>query len=207
MTGISVPTIRNWEERYGLIVPDRGSSGQRLYSRDQIDELQFIARQLEDGLTPGDAHRLFAERREAGAASPAASTTARRRQLAILLAEWDPYAADLAEFLLRTEGYEVLVAFDVESVRDRLDRESPDLIVIDWLIAGGIGGQLCREIRERSSETPILVLSPLANHDAAIDGGADAFLQKPLDALLFVSTIKDLLGDSAFIREGRSVPA
>jgi CheY-like chemotaxis protein len=206
MTGLSVPTIRNWEERYAAIVPERGTSGQRLYSRDQIEELGFVARQVEEGLSPADAHRLITERRGAASTADGPRSPDGGRQLAILLAEWDPYAADFAEFFLRTEGYDVLLAFDVDRVRDVVAVEAPDLVVLEWLINGGVGRQLCRELRARS-DRPILVVSSLAGRDAAIDAGADAFLQKPLDPLLFISTIKDLLGESAFVRKGRRVPA
>ena len=48
-----------------------------------------------------------------------------------------------------------------------------------------------------------LAISALEARDEAIAAGADAFLQKPLDPLQFVSTVKDLLGTSAFLREAR----
>ena len=38
MLDIAVPTIRNWEERYGTIVPERSPGGHRLYSRDQMQQ-------------------------------------------------------------------------------------------------------------------------------------------------------------------------
>ncbi|HEY6057075.1 MAG TPA: MerR family transcriptional regulator, partial [Candidatus Limnocylindrales bacterium] len=112
MTGIAVASIRNWEDRYGVVSPQRSGGGQRLYSRDQIDALQFIARQVGAGLSPADAHRMLAE--GLAAAAPEGNPDGRvpKRRLAILLAERDPYAAELAEFFLRTEGYEVTLTFD-----------------------------------------------------------------------------------------------
>ena len=47
---------------------------------------------------------------------------------------------------------------------------------------------------------PILAVSALASGDAALEAGADAFLQKPVDPLQFVSTVRDLLGTSAYLR-------
>jgi DNA-binding response OmpR family regulator len=47
---------------------------------------------------------------------------------------------------------------------------------------------------------PILAVSAVASGDAALDSGADAFLQKPVDPLQFVSTVRDLLGTSAYLR-------
>jgi DNA-binding response OmpR family regulator len=117
----------------------------------------------------------------------------------ILLAERDHYAAELAEYFLRTEGYEVALSFEADEARRAFDTVRPDLTVLDWLISGGVGAQLCRDLKARDNR-PILVLSSLDLRDAALEAGADAFLQKPLEPLQFVSAVKDLLGESAFIR-------
>jgi CheY-like chemotaxis protein len=46
---------------------------------------------------------------------------------------------------------------------------------------------------------PVIAVSALASRDQAIEAGADAFLLKPLEPLQFVSTVRDLLGSSAFL--------
>ena len=66
MLGIGAATIRNWEERYGTIVPERSAGGHRLYSRDQVAQLRFIAAEVSRGLSAADAHRLLAEQTESG---------------------------------------------------------------------------------------------------------------------------------------------
>ena len=43
MLGVPAATIRNWEQRYATIVPERSPGGHRLYSRDQVEQLRFIA--------------------------------------------------------------------------------------------------------------------------------------------------------------------
>jgi len=48
----------------------------------------------------------------------------------------------------------------------------------------------------------VLAISPLSSRDDALDSGADAFLQRPYDPIQFISTVKDLLGASAFLRRG-----
>ncbi len=58
---------------------------------------------------------------------------------------------------------------------------------------------MCRQVRD-SGPLPILAVSAVASGDAALDAGADAFLQKPVAPLRFVSTVRDLLGTSAFLR-------
>lgn len=54
-------TIRTWEKRYGIVVPQRTSGGQRLYSQDQLEQLRFVVEQIGGGMRPGDAHRLLGE--------------------------------------------------------------------------------------------------------------------------------------------------
>ena len=198
MLGIAPATLRTWEERYGLPVPKRSPGGHRLYSRDQVDQLRFVKVQLAQGLAPADAHRLLAERLAAGALSFDVPETTQTRLL-ILLAERDPYAADLAEYFLRTEGYEVAAALDATDATQKVEELTPSMTVIDLLISGGNGLELCRQLKQRS-DAPILAISTLDTSDAALGAGADAFLQKPLDPLQLVSAVKDLLGASAFLR-------
>ena len=65
MLGVPAQTLRAWEDRYQQIVPVRSSGGQRLYSRDQVDQLSFIRNQIDQGLQPADAHRLLAQQQGA----------------------------------------------------------------------------------------------------------------------------------------------
>jgi CheY-like chemotaxis protein len=196
MLGIPPATLRTWEERYRLPIPERSPGGHRVYSRDQVDQLRFVTTQLAKGLAPADAHRLLAERLAAGS-SPFGPPEAQARLL-VLLAERDPHAADLSEYFLRTEGYEVASALDGADAARRFDELAPSLTIIDLLISGGSGLELCRELKRRS-DAPVLAISTLAASDDALAAGADAFLQKPLDPLQLVSAVKDLLGASAFL--------
>ena len=197
MLGIPVATIRTWEDRYALVVPDRNPSGYRLFSRDQVEQLRFVRTQMADGLSAADAHRLLAERLEAGLAVAAASGGQPR--LLILLAEHDPYAAELQEYFLKTEGFEVEVALGEEAARRAFTDSSPSLVVVELLISGGTGFSLCRSFKE-DHDVPIVAVSVLECQDQALDAGADAFLGKPLEPLQFVSTVRDLLGSSAFLQ-------
>ena len=197
MLGIPVATIRTWEDRYALVVPDRNPSGYRLFSRDQVEQLRFVRTQMADGLSAADAHRLLAERLEAGLAVAAASGGQPR--LLILLAEHDPYAAELQEYFLKTEGFEVEVALGEEAARRAFTDNSPSLVVVELLISGGIGLSLCRSFKE-DHDVPIVAVSVLECQDQALDAGADAFLVKPLEPLQFVSTVRDLLGSSALLQ-------
>lgn len=197
MLGIPAATVRNWEERYKLVNPERSGGGHRLYTRAELDQLRFVKERLDRGLQPAEAHRLLGERLELGGDFGSMNQSAPR--LLILLAERDPYAADFAEFFLRTEGYEVVLALDADDAASKFEQLLPHLAVIELLISGGTGVSLCRRLKEAG--VPVcLAISTLEARDQALAAGADAFLQKPLDPLQFVSTVKDLLGTSAFLR-------
>jgi DNA-binding transcriptional MerR regulator len=198
MLDIPPATLRTWEERYGLPVPQRSPGGHRLYSRDQVDQLRFVKAQTAEGMAPADAHRLLAERLAAGALSFGEPETGQTRLL-ILLAERDPHAAELSEYFLRTEGYKVASALDAEEAAHKFEELTPNMTVIDLLISAASGLELCRQLKQRS-DAPILAISTLDTGYAALEAGADAFLQKPLDPLQLVSVVKDLLGASAFLR-------
>ena len=49
MLGIPVATIRNWEERYATVIPERSAGGRRLYSRGQVERLRYVASQVGHG--------------------------------------------------------------------------------------------------------------------------------------------------------------
>ena len=196
MLGVPAQTLRSWEERYGQIVPQRSAGGQRLYSRDQVDQLSFVIAELDRGMPPADAHRLLNEQ----VRSPIERQSDGESFNMILLAERDPFAADLAEYFLRTEGYRTRIASTAETAREVLEGEPPSLAEIDLLISGGAGLELCRLTRERGS-IPIVAVSALDSKDDALDAGADAFLLKPIDPLHLVSAVRDLLGTSAYLRQ------
>jgi CheY-like chemotaxis protein len=199
MIDVATSTLRSWEERYGLVVPARSDAGQRLYSRDQVEQLRYVAQMVDtDGLQASEAHRLLEQRLDAIETIRPPDAGDAPRQVFILLAERDPFAAELSEYLLRTEGYGVLVATDSEGASSTYARQQPDLVIVELMISGGRGTQLCRELAENG--VSILATSALDLGDEALEAGADAFLLKPFDPLHLVSAVRDLLGTSALTR-------
>lgn len=198
MLGVERPTLRAWEERYRVVVPARSEGSHRLYSRDQVEQLRFVLRSMDVGSSAADAHRLLAEQLGPPTDDGAAG---RHVVVLILLAERDRFAAELCEYFLRTEGYEVRAASNrAEAVRS-FDEHRPNLSVVDLVMPGGL--ELCRRLA-RDETAPVLAVSALALHDEALTRGASAFLQKPLEHLQFVSTVRDLLGASALTRRDPS---
>jgi DNA-binding transcriptional MerR regulator len=201
MLGVETATLRAWEERYGVVVPIRSDGAQRIYSRDDLERLRFVVDAVEAGATPADAHRLLAERMgEAGSLSrpdPLGAT------IVVLLAERDRYAAELLEYFLRTEGYDVCVAFDPALAEQMFAERRPQLSIVDLMITGG-GLELCARLAQDGAAAPVLAMSALDLADQAIAMGASAFLTKPVVPLQFVSTVRDLLGSSAITRPSRA---
>jgi DNA-binding response OmpR family regulator len=158
-----------------------------------------VKTRIDTGLSAGDAHRLLAQELEAGRVPAVLDDDPTSPRPLILIAERDPYAADLAEYFLRTEGYDVLTAMDANQVRAAFEERSPHLVIIDLLISGGAGFRLCREFSAGGS-TQVLAVSALESADEAVRAGASAFLHKPLVPLQLVSAVRDLLGTSALTR-------
>ena len=178
MLGLPPATLRTWEERYGVVCPSRTAAGHRLYSRDQVEQLRFVKSEIERGKSAADAHRLLARRfRPRGGAS--GSPEAMRPQVLVLIAERDRYSAELVEFFIRTEGFGVAVALDVEDAKRMFRERRPDVSVVELLLDGGTGENLCRWLKEHGS-APVLAVSTLDVRDRALEAGADAFVTKPL---------------------------
>jgi DNA-binding transcriptional MerR regulator len=197
MVGVEASTLRAWEERYGVVVPMRSGGAQRIYTRDELERLRFVADMVEAGSTPADAHRLLAER-IAGSGS-LNQPGPRQVTLVVLLAERDRYSAELLEYFLRTEGYDVCVAFDPARAEELFADRRPELSIIDVMISGR-GLELCARLAAGGGAAPVLAMSALDLAEQALAAGASAFLLKPIVPLQFVSTVRDLLRLSALTR-------
>jgi DNA-binding transcriptional MerR regulator len=157
MLGVEPATLRAWEERYRVVVPARSRGSQRLFSRDQVEQLRFVIRSMDDGSSAADAHRLLGE--QLGQPSDAGVTG--DVLMLILLAERNRFAAELCEYFLRTEGYEVRLASNPADAERSFLEHRPVLAVVEVAMPGGL--ELCRQLAQ--DETPVLAVSPLAVHD------------------------------------------
>ena len=196
MLDVPVATLRTWEDRYGQVLPARNASGHRLFTRHQVEQLRFVRAQMSEGASVADAHRVLAERIETG--QPLAFSARPAPRLLIQLAESDPYAAEFEEYFLTTEGFEVQVTLSEDAARQAFAAAAPAVVIVEVLISGGAGLELCRSFRQHDG-TAIVAVSAVEAMDAAIEAGADAFLRKPLDPLQLVSTVRDLLRSSALL--------
>jgi DNA-binding transcriptional MerR regulator len=124
MLELSAATIRTWETRYGYVVPQRSQGGQRLYSRDQVDQLRFVKEQVEGGRRPGEAHRLLAERVDRGDSFGGT-------RMRVLLVDSRLGASTLLKELLGTDAFVVLLAEDAANAEQAFEELSPAIVVVD----------------------------------------------------------------------------
>jgi CheY-like chemotaxis protein len=195
MLEVPVATIRNWEERYATVVPERSAGGQRLYSPDEVEQLRYVASQVARGLSAADAHRLLGER-ETGGPPPLNDEAGDRGRPLVLIAERNAAAAELVQSALRREGYDVEPVFAASDAEERSRERRPRLAIVELMISGGQGTDLCRRLKEHV-DGAVLAISGLAARDEALAAGADAFLQKPVDPLELVTTVRALLAAGA----------
>lgn len=83
---------------------------------------------------------------------------------------------------LRRDGYHVSVAADGTQAMDELSRSRPEVIVLDVLVPEPNGLEICRRLRRRGDQTPILMLTArdlVEDRVAGLDAGADDYLVKP----------------------------
>jgi two-component system response regulator MprA len=83
---------------------------------------------------------------------------------------------------LRRDGYQVSVAADGAQAMDELGRARPEAIVLDVLLPEPNGLEICRRLRRRGDQTPILMLTArdlVEDRVAGLDAGADDYLVKP----------------------------
>jgi DNA-binding response OmpR family regulator len=102
----------------------------------------------------------------------------------ILVIEDDPATSRLVDYSLRHEGYQVITASNgLEGIRKAHD-ESPDLIILDVMLPGMDGFEICHRLRAESDtvKLPILMFSAKAQEidkDTGLKVGADDYLPKP----------------------------
>jgi DNA-binding transcriptional MerR regulator len=199
MLRIPVSTLRGWEERYGLTVPSRSRGSQRLYSAGQVEHLRFIKAEIEAGRSAADAHRLLGQAIEQGTGPGAPHPERAGSRPLVLIAERDPYAAELADDLLQSEGYETAVALHVVDARHAFEERVPDIVILDLLISGGAGLALCRDFATRGI-AQLLAVSVLDSAGEARRAGARAFLRKPLEPRRLSAIVRDLLSDRGRVK-------
>ena len=116
-------------------------------------------------------------------------------KISILLVDDDPQLIRLVRANLETVGYRVLVAMDAHSALELIEREVPDLLILDVMLPGIDGYELCQRVREFSA-TPIIMLTAKVEDTDKVTGlklGADDYITKPFNVLELLARIEAVL--------------
>lgn len=100
----------------------------------------------------------------------------------ILLVEDEHNVAAFIKKGLEEEGYSVEVAHSAESGREKLTKSQFDVLILDVILPGISGLELCKQLRKEGFQTPILMLTALSSTENVVQGldnGADDYLAKP----------------------------
>jgi DNA-binding response OmpR family regulator len=113
----------------------------------------------------------------------------------ILLIEDDPQTAQMVRFYLEREGFTVIVANDGLAGEEAFRQRSPQLVLLDIMLPGVDGLELCRRIRQHSAAPILMLTARIEDTDKAIGLGigADDYLTKPFSPIELIARVKALL--------------
>ena len=118
----------------------------------------------------------------------------------VLIVEDEKNIVDILRFNLRKEGYDTLEAFDgVTGLRLALE-ESPDLILLDLMLPEMNGFEVCKLLRDKGKNTPVLIITAREEEKDKILGldlGADDYITKPFNILELKARIRALIRRSS----------
>ncbi|MDR2464815.1 MAG: response regulator YycF [Streptococcaceae bacterium] len=110
----------------------------------------------------------------------------------ILVVDDEKPISDIVKFNLEKEGYQVVTAFDGEEALEKVESESPDLILLDLMLPKKDGLEVAREIR-KTLDTPIIMVSAKDSEIDKVLGlelGADDYVTKPFSNRELVARVK-----------------
>ncbi len=113
----------------------------------------------------------------------------------ILIVDDDENIAELISLYLTKECFETKIVYDGESALQAVDAFMPDLILLDLMLPGIDGYQVCREVRQKS-QTPVIILSAkgeVFDKVLGLELGADDYIEKPFDTKELVARVKAVL--------------
>ena len=127
----------------------------------------------------------------------------------ILIVDDDANLLRLIGQVLQRAGYQPIAATNGASALQKIRGEQPDLVILDVMLPGMSGIELCKQLRENeeTAALPIIMLSALGQVDNTIEGleaGADEYLSKPINPKELVARVRALLQRTARLRRAQS---
>ena len=125
----------------------------------------------------------------------------------ILLVEDNEVNRRLAGFLLRSQGYQVREATTALAAFEMLDKERPDLIVMDIQLPGIDGLEATRKLKEQpaTADIPVIAVTSYAmkgDREKALAAGCSGYVTKPIDKNTFIQEVAAHLGSKSKTEDG-----
>lgn len=116
----------------------------------------------------------------------------------LLLVEDDTALSELLEYRFENEGYAVRATADGEEALVMAAEDTPDLVILDWMIEGVSGIEVCRRLRREkgTAHVPIIMLTARESEDDRVRGletGADDYLTKPFSPRELLARVSAVL--------------
>lgn len=127
----------------------------------------------------------------------------------MLVVDDDPTVSDVVRRYLERMDYEVTLAVDGQGALDAAARRRPDLVVLDLMLPGIDGLEVCRRLRERDPDLPVIMLTALGDEADRVVGlslGADDYVTKPFSPRELVLRVQSVLRRASRAAEPPSEP-
>ncbi len=125
----------------------------------------------------------------------------------ILLVDDEPHIIQLARLYLERENYQIITAGDGPAALDAAEKQRPALMVLDIMLPGLDGFEVCRRLRAQDNDLPIIMLTARDDDIDKIVGlemGADDYLTKPFNPRELVARVKAILRRSERVGQAKS---
>jgi DNA-binding response OmpR family regulator len=126
----------------------------------------------------------------------------------ILVVDDETDLTEAVTYNLRQQGYTAIVAHDAETALRHAQERKPDLIILDVMLPGGSGMEICRRLRQEGDQVPILMLTARASEGDRVQGletGADDYLTKPFSMRELLARVKALLRRAGSVEDSPQV--
>jgi len=114
----------------------------------------------------------------------------------VLLLDNDEDVLDVMQEALTYEGFEVKCIEQTDNILPEIERYRPDLVILDYLLDGINGGEICHQIKKnkKTSDLPVIIMSAYPRVMRSLDDyGCDDFIPKPFDLDDFTGRIQKLI--------------
>jgi DNA-binding response OmpR family regulator len=119
-----------------------------------------------------------------------------KQETDVLLMDDDKDICVMVEAILKFAGYKVQSCLLPDQLQEKLMIANPQLLLMDMLLSGTDGRDVCRKLKTDPSTSKIKIIMMSAHPDAdksCREAGADDFISKPFDIDYFISVVKNLL--------------